>query len=321
MTGAGLALASAAAFSSAGPFGKALLETGWTPGAVVLLRLAGAALVLALVVVPMRRGRWRVPARSARSLVVYGVVAMAGTQFAFFSAVRTLDVGVALLLEFLAPVLLLAWTSLRTRTMPRPSTLAGAALTIVGLVLVLQPGGAAAVDPVGVAWALLAAVCLSGYFALAQRRDDHLPPLVMAAGGTVVGAVVIGVAGLSGALPLAFSGADTQLAGVAVPWLLPGVLLVIVATVAAYLTGIAAIVRLGSRNASFVGLTEVLFAVLMAWALLAELPGVSQLAGGVCIVMGIVVVGRSPQLDRLPAADPSGRRGLIRRCPGDTPCP
>jgi drug/metabolite transporter (DMT)-like permease len=291
--GTALALASAATFGSSGPMGKALIEAGWTAGAAVLVRLGGAALLLTVAATIASRGRWRLRASSLRTLFTYGVVAMAGTQLAFFNAVRTLDVGVALLLEFLAPVLLLAWSSLRTRTLPRTSTLLGAGLTVVGLAFVLELAGASSVDPVGVAWGLLAAVCLGGFFVLSERQDEDLPPLVMAAGGTTVGAAVVAVAGLVGLVPLEFPATGTVLAGASVSWLVPAVWLVLVSTVAAYLTGIGAIVRLGTRRASFVALTEVLFAVLVAWALLAELPGLAQLAGGVCIVVGIVVVQRN----------------------------
>ncbi len=103
-----MALTSAATFGSSGAMGKALIETGWTAGAAVLVRLGGAAVVLGVAAAISLRGRLRLRAASLRTVLVYGVVAMAGAQLAFFNAVRTLDVGVALLLEFLAPVLLLA---------------------------------------------------------------------------------------------------------------------------------------------------------------------------------------------------------------------
>jgi drug/metabolite transporter (DMT)-like permease len=280
---------------------KALIETGWTSGAAVLVRLGGAALVLTVAATVALRGRWRPRAASVRALVTYGVVAMAGAQLAFFNAVRTLDVGVALLLEFLAPVLLLAWTALRTRVRPATSTLAGAALTMVGLAFVLELTGSASLDPFGVAWGLLAAVCLCVFFVLSSRQDDQLPPLVMAAGGTTVGAAVIAVAGLVGIVPMGFATADTLLAGQSFAWYVPAAWLALVSTAAAYLTGIGAIHRLGTRAASFGALTAVLFAVLGAWIVLAELPGPSQLIGGICIVGGIVVIQRTER-GAVPAA-------------------
>lgn len=311
-----LALGSAAAFGSSGPMAKALLDTGWTAGAVVLARLGGAAVVLSIAAVLALRGRWRLRVASLRSLVVYGVVAMAGVQLAFFNAVRTLDVGVALMIEYLAPVLLLGWMALRTRSVPATPTLLGAALTLLGLAFVLDLTGAGSLDPAGVAWALLAAVCLSTFFVVSERQGADLPPLAMAAGGTAIGAVVVGIAGAVGVVPLAFSTVHATLAGVTVSWILPAAWLALVATVAAYLSGIGGILRLGARSASFIALTEVLFAVVVAWALLAELPGPAQLLGGACIIAGIVVIRRHERFhgaraavrQAAPAVEPPARR-------------
>jgi drug/metabolite transporter (DMT)-like permease len=75
-----------------------------------------------------------------------------------------------------------------------------------------------------------------------------------------------------------------------VSWLVPVLGLAVVAAAFAYASGVAAIRRLGSRTSSFVGLTEVLFAVLFAWLLLGQRPGVVQLAGGVVVLAGIVLV-------------------------------
>lgn len=299
-----MALVSAAAFGSSGPMAKALLETGWTAGAVVLVRLGGAAVILTAAAAVAMRGRWRLPAAAVRTLVLYGVFAMAGVQLGFFNAVRTLDVGVALLIEYLAPVLLLGWTSLRTRSLPGLPTLMGAGLTLVGLAFVLELTGTTSLDPVGVAWGVLAAVCLSAFFVISDRQDADLPPVVMAAGGTAIGALVIALAGAAGVIPIGFATSDAVLAGQLVSWVAPAAWLVVISTVLAYLAGIGGIVRLGTRSASFVALTEVLFAVVVAWALLAELPGPAQLFGGVCIVAGIMAIRRQERIVGTPGPAP-----------------
>jgi drug/metabolite transporter (DMT)-like permease len=290
--GTAMALLSAAAFGSSGPMAKALIDSGWTAGAVVLVRLGGAAVILIIAVAVALRGRWRPSAAGLRTILLYGVVAMAGVQFAFFNAVRTLDVGVALMIEYLAPLLLLGWTTLRRRAMPPLPTLVGAALALVGLAFVLDVSGSASLDPVGVAWAALAAVGLASFFVISNHQHTDLPPLVMAAGGTTVGAVLIAVAGSLGIVPLTFTASDAWLGGADVAWLVPAAALVTIATVVAYLSGIGGIIRLGTRSASFLALGEVLFAVLFAWSLLAEVPTTQQLLGGAGIIAGIVVIRR-----------------------------
>jgi len=299
-SGLTLALLSAASFGSSGVGAKALIEAGWTPGGAVLVRLAGAALVLLLIGTVTYRGRWPLGPGSIRVLVIYGAVAMAGTQYFFFNAVRTLDVGVALLIEFLAPVLLLGWTAARRRSLPARLTLLGAGIALAGLVLVIDPRGTGPLDPAGVLWALGAAVGLSAFFVLSSRDSSGLPALVMATGGTLVGATIIGAAGAVGLIPVRVTTGRTLLAGVETAWWIPTLWLVLVATVAAYLAGIGAITRLGTRVASFVGLTEVLAAILIAWVVLSELPGPTQLIGGMLILTGIVLVQRD---ERTPVSD------------------
>jgi len=289
--GAGLwfALASAATFATSGPFAKSLLHEGWSSGAVVLLRVAGAALALSVPTVLALRGRWGMVPRNLGAVLAYGAVAVAGCQVSYFYAVQRLDVGVALLLEYLGIVLVVLWVWLRTRRAPGRLTTVGILLAIAGLALVLDLTGQSRPDLVGVLWGLLAAAGLATYFVIAAN-DSELPPVALAGVGLGADAVVLGALGAVRLLPMRFSAADVALRGAELPWWVAIGELALVAAAAAYLLGIVAARRLGSTVASFVGLTEVLFAVVFAWLLLGELPRLVQLAGGVLIVGGVVAV-------------------------------
>ncbi|MET0843750.1 MAG: DMT family transporter [Mycetocola sp.] len=289
-TGIVLALLSALMFALSGPFAKSLMDSGWSPGAAVLVRVGGAALILLVPTLLAMRGRWRTLRGSSKVIAVYGVVAIAGAQVGFFNAVSYMSVGVALLIEYLAPVLLVLLVWARTRRRPGVLTIVGTVVAIIGMVCVLDLTGAQTVHPLGVAWALLAAVSLATYFVLGTRISDDLPPLVLAGGGLVVGTVAVAFCGVIGLLPLAFSTSDVTMLGAQVSWLVPMLALAFVSTAAAYVTGIIATARLGSRLASFVGLSEVVFAVLASWLLLGELPGFLQLLGGVGILAGVILV-------------------------------
>ena len=285
-----LALASAAAFGSSGPFAKSLLETGWSPAAAVTARIVVAAVVLAVPAAVMLRGRWHLLRRNAVLLLTYGVLAVAAVQLAFFNAVSTLSVGVALLLEYLGVVLVVLWLWARHGHRPRRWTVVGVALAVVGLVLVLDVLGGMRVDGVGVLWALGAAFGLAAYFVLSARTGTGLPPLVLAAAGLVVGGVALVLAGLVGLVPMTVTTADVDLGGTALPWWVPVLGLSLIAAAFAYASGVAATRRLGSTVAGFVGLTEVLFSLLFAWLALGELPLPVQLLGGAFVVAGVVAV-------------------------------
>ncbi|PYI68185.1 EamA family transporter [Arthrobacter livingstonensis] len=284
------AFASAATFALSGPFAKSLFEAGWSPGAAVAVRIGGAAVVLLIPVLITLVRQWAAVRGSLLRIAIYGIVPIALCQLFYFNAVSHLSVGVALLLEYLSPVLLVGWAWLSTRTSPRLLTIAGAVFAVSGLLLVLDLAGSTKVSVEGILWGLAAAVCLSVFFVMSARANDNVPPILMAGGGMAVGAALIFALGLAGIMPLAFSTASPVFAGHLVPWFVPVLGLVLITTVFAYVSGIVATRGLGSKVASFVALFEVLFAVLWAWILLGEMPRLIQLLGGLCIMAGVVMV-------------------------------
>lgn len=289
-SGIGIALVSAVSFGLAGALASPLLDAGWSAGAVVLVRIWLGALAVVPFGVRALRGRWRLLRASLPTVTVYGVAAVAGAQFCYFSAVRTMEVGPALLIEYTAPVAVVVWLWLRHAQRPGLLTVGGAVLAGVGLLLVLDLFSGADVDGVGAAWALAAMVGAAAYFIISADDTSGLPPLALAAGGLVLGGMATAVLALVGALPLHASTAPVTYADHEVAWWVPLVILGLVTAALAYVTGIAASRRLGSRLASFVALSEVVSAVLWAWALLAQLPGPVQLLGGVLILAGVVAV-------------------------------
>ncbi|HET9499631.1 MAG TPA: DMT family transporter [Marmoricola sp.] len=288
--GLGFALLSACSFGLSGALGKGLMSSGWSPGAVVLLRIVVGGVVLLPPTLLALRGRWWLARRNAWLFVTYGAVAIAGCQLAYFTAIQHLQVGVALLVEYTAPVAVVLWLWARHAQRPRRLTVVGAVVCAVGLVLVLDVLTGGRLSVVGVLWALVAMLGAAAYFVLSAQEDNGLPAVALAGGGIVVGAAVLGLSGLVGLVPMRFATDDPSYGDLSVPWWLPILLLGAVTAALAYWSGIAASRRLGSRLASFVALTEVLAALVFAWLLLGELPRAVQFLGGACIVVGVVVV-------------------------------
>lgn len=284
------AAVSAASFGMSGAFARPLLDAGWSPGAVVLVRIAVGALVVAPFGVRALRGRWHLLRRNARLVLLYGVLAVAGAQFCYFSAVSHMQVGPALLIEYTAPAAIVVWLWLVHGQRPGALTLVGAAICALGLVLVLDLISGTDLSSVGVAWAAAAMIGCAAYFLISSDDTTGLPPITLAAGGLLVGTAVLGLLALVGVLPMHGNAAAVSYADVAVdPWE-PLLLLGLITAAFSYVTGIEAGRRLGSRLASFVALSEVVAGVVWAWALLGELPRAVQLAGGVLILVGVVTV-------------------------------
>jgi drug/metabolite transporter (DMT)-like permease len=318
-TGLSLALLSAATFGTSGAFGSSLIDAGWTSGAAVTARISIAALVLTPFALVQLRSRWSLLRRHAAMITLYGLIAVAGCQLCYFNALSHLSVGVALLLEYLGTVLLVGWLWLRHGEKPRPLTVGGGATAIVGLVLVLNLTGSQHLDLIGVLWGLGAALGLAVYFLVSSHEPsstqatqatqvtEPLPPLVLAWGAMCLGAIALILLGVIGLLPIRAPRVDVTLFSHRVSWLVPVLCLSIVAAVIAYVAGIGAARLLGARLASFVGLTEVLFAVLVAWALLGQVPAAMQLLGGAFIIGGVALV-RLDELRFGPATQQSSAR-------------
>ena len=183
-------------------------------------------------------------------------------------------------------------------------TLLGAFLAAMGLVLVLDLLTGTDVSLRGVAWALGAMVGAASYFVISADEDNGLPPLVLAAGGLLVGTVALALLGLTGLLPMRAATAATEYADRTVAWWAPLLVLGLVTAALAYTTGIGAGRRLGSRLASFVALLEVLAGVVFAWLLLDQLPRPVQLLGSLLILAGVVAVKLGEQTVGL--RDPTG---------------
>src|SRR6202165_5674541 len=246
------AVASAFTFGASGPFAKSLMEAGWSPTAAVTARLAGGALVMAIFATVVKPDWFREARRHAKTVVAYGLIPIAGAQLCYYNAVAHLSVGVALLLEYTAPILVVGWLWGTTRRRPRNLTLAGVALALAGIMLVLgilNHGGlsGAQINAIGVIWGLAAAICAACYFMMSDEvtaDGSGLNSITLAAGGLIVGAAAVGLLGLTGVMPLTFTTNDVVVAGFTTSWAVPVVALGVISTAIAYTLGISGVARL-----------------------------------------------------------------------------
>ncbi|MGJ0121072.1 EamA family transporter [Williamsia sp. MIQD14] len=299
-SGVALAVVSAVSFGMSGPLASALIDAGWSSTAATLLRLGVGAMVLVIPTAIIGRHRLATIARAPWSVLAYGVMGVAMVQLCFFHAVEHLDVAVALLIEYSAPVLVLVYRRVVGGHRAERVTLLGAAIAITGLVTVVVGGAEGwSIDPIGVAWAAAAAVGLAGYFLIAgpsARVDEDgrprgdVDPVALTCGGLVVGAVLVAVAGAVGLLPMTASNADVTLAGGDLPWWTAAVAVAVISTAIAYVTGIAAVRHLGPTLASFVALMEVVTSATASWILVGQSMSPAQMAGAVVMLGGIVAV-------------------------------
>ncbi|PZQ89871.1 MAG: EamA family transporter [Leifsonia xyli] len=307
--GIAMGLAAGLAFGAGGTIVKPLFTEGWTPGAAVFGRLAIAALVLAIPALLAVRFDLRPLLRAWKLVLAYALLAVAGVQLAFYSAIERIPVSIALIIEYLAPValLLVAWA--RSRRMPHRVVLIGAALAVGGLLLVVGPSGSGSLDPIGVALAAVAMIGVAFYYIVGERAPVGVPPVTLAWSGFVLGALALAVAGLTGILPMQATFGEADFFGMRTPWWVPLVTVGVFSTAFAYVAGITAIGMLGTRVASFLGLSEVVFAGVIGWIVLGEAIAPLGLLGAALILAGVVLVRLEPAVaevlpDPMPVTEP-----------------
>jgi drug/metabolite transporter (DMT)-like permease len=291
-----IAIVAAASFGTSGALLKPVLESGWSPAAAVTFRaLIGAIVLLPFTLIALR-GRWSALWHARWRVLLMAIIGVAATQLVYITAITLVPISTAILIEYMAPLLLVAVAWVRSRKLPKVVVLVGSGVALVGLVLVVGPNGHGGVNIAGILFACLGAVGCAVYYVIAARPSEGLPPVALAGSGLVLGGVVLGAVGLTGLVPFRMRFGSVHMFGGTFAWWFPLVLVGLIATGLAYAASITASEILGSRLSSFMGLLEVVFAVLYAWLLLGQNVTVPQLIGGILILGGIALV-RAEKVD------------------------
>ncbi|MFE7758749.1 DMT family transporter [Streptomyces sp. NPDC057429] len=314
--GLGLALASAFAFGGSGVAAKPLIEAGLDPLHVVWLRVTGAALVM----LPVAWQHRKLVRERPVLLAGFGLFAVAGVQAFYFASISRIPVGVALLVEYLAPALVLGWVRFVQRKPVTRAAAAGVVLAVGGLACVVEVWAGLSFDAVGLLLALGAACCQVGYFVLSDQGSQDTGdgdtaaepphPVGVIAYGLVVGAAVLTVVARPWGMDWTTLGGNAAMNGHQVPaWLLLG-WIVLLATVLAYVTGVVSVRLLSPQVAGVVACLEAVIATVLAWVLLGEHLSTPQLVGGCVVLIGAFIAQSSaPRPPSGPVASGPGTPG------------
>ncbi|GAA2255254.1 EamA family transporter [Streptomyces amakusaensis] len=294
-TSLGIALVSALAFGGSGVAAKPLIEAGLDPLHVVWLRGAGAALVL----LPLAWFHRDLPRRKPMLLLGFGLFAVAGVQAFYFASISRIPVGVALLVEYLGPALVLGWIRFVQRRPVTPAAAVGVVLAVTGLACVVEVWAGLSFDALGLLLALGAACCQACYFVLSDHGSDGAEPanpLGVIAYGLIVGALVLTVIARPWGMDFSLLAGNADLGGTEVAaWLLL-CWVVLISTVFAYVTGVLAVRLLSPQVAGVVACLEAVVATVLAWVLLREHLSLPQILGGSLVLVGAFIAqSRAPK--------------------------
>ena len=309
--GHGFTIGAAAMFAVNGTVSTLALEAGLAAPRLTALRCLGAAVGLLVFLLLTAPRRLRVSPREIPFLAIFGIVGVALTQFLYHVAIGRMPVGIALVFEMTAPVLVALYVWLVRREAVRPRLWAALVLSLSGLVFVAevwQDGGS--LDPLGIAAGLAAAVCLATYYLMGERGTHTRDPVALTCWSFVAAGLFWSVlqpwwefdAGvLAERVPV-------SVGTLAVPlWALVG-WIVLMGAIVPFSLSIAALRHLPPTTAGLVATMEPVFASIVAWLWVEQVLTGWQVLGGVVVLTGIALAQtarREPVPTPLPETAPA----------------
>ncbi|HEY1574768.1 MAG TPA: EamA family transporter [Pseudonocardiaceae bacterium] len=310
---------SAGCFGTSGVLARAVIDVGLSTDQVASARICLGAVILLVGTAIFRPKALRVRRRELPTLAAYGLVGVAAVTLVSYVSVARLPVGVALLLEYLSPVLVTLWVRFVRGTRLRRRVWVGVGLAVAGLVMVAQVWDGLSLDAVGVLAGLATAVCSAAYFLLGERCVAASDPVGITTWGLVIGAAAVTAVAPVWSLPGTVVFHDAAFG----PWRPPVWVLLLavsfVATVVAYLAGMASLRYLPSSVVSVLSLGEPVVATVLAWVLLGQALSLIQVIGGVVLLTGAVIVrltGRPITTEPAPATCAEATTGSAPRGAG-----
>jgi drug/metabolite transporter (DMT)-like permease len=298
-TGYLLYLAAATLFALNGTISKSILLTGFDSARLSQLRVTAAFLILLAFVAIRRRRALRLGRAEIPILLAYGILGVAMTQYLYFVSISRLPVGIALLIEFTAPIMVALWFHFGMHQPTRRTVWLALVIALVGLAMVGQVWLGFTLDGIGVMAGFGAAAALAIYYILADvqvRRPDARDPVSLTMWGFGAAALFWAVVQPWWSFPWSnLTGAGQPLgeAGPAVPiWVLCSYM-VILGTVVPFWLVVVSLQHIRASQASVIGMTEPLLATFIAWAALGEVLAPVQIVGAVIVLVGVFLAENS----------------------------
>lgn len=291
-TGVLLAAGAAILFAVNGNVSKIALGSGLSSLELVSIRSAGTALVLLLLTALTNPSALRVGRRELGFLALYGVTGIAMVQWLYFVAIARMPVGIALLFEYTAPLMVALWVRFVQKQPVRSRLWLGLACALGGLALVAQLWKGMTLDPVGVVSAVGAGAALASYYLMGEHGQRERDPLSLMAFSFSFSAILFAIVSPWQQFPFARLSHPVDLPG-ALPgsaplWVMVAWIIVL-GTVTPFLLVLLAVARLGPARVGLIGMLEPIRAGIIAWVLLGESLTEIQVAGTVIVLVGIVL--------------------------------
>jgi drug/metabolite transporter (DMT)-like permease len=277
-----------------GAVSKTILATGLSSERLAQVRSLGAAVGLGLVLAVASPSALRVTRREVPYLVVFGVGGLAFVQWFYFLAIHRLQIGIALLIEYLAPLLVALWARFVYHEPVRRRIWFALLLALAGLTLIVNLlGGGVSLSTAGVGFALAGSLAYALYVLLAEHVVGGRDAVSLLAYGfglaSVFWAVLVPWWSFPGRALTHSTSLGGHLHGVHLPVWALAAWMVVLGTMVPFFLLVNALRHISATRAGIVAMLEPVVGALIGWAWLSEALDGVQLAGAAVVLAAIVL--------------------------------
>jgi len=290
-----LVLSAAVLFAVNGVVAKVILASGLSSLRLTEVRLTGAAIGLGAVLLIARRETLRVHARELPFLAAFGILGLAFVQWLYLFAIHRLELGVALLIQYLAPLLVALWARFVVHRPVRRRLWLALGLALSGLTLVVQiwRGTDTGLNGIGVAAALGGAFAFAAYILLAEQGVERRDAVSLTAYGFVFGALFFALIQPWWSFPGHYVTERVSLLGNLSDTHLPVwalmLWMIVLGAIVPFALFVGALRHITATRASILAMLEPVVATAVAWAWLDESLTTAQVVGGLVVLAGILL--------------------------------
>ena len=288
-----MVMSAALLFAVNGTVSKVVLQSGISPLELTQVRATGAFLGFALVLAVTRRESLQLRRRELPYLIVFGIAGVALVQWLYFVSIARLPIGIALLIEYIAPILIAIWAWAVFKERIRRRIWLALVFAVVGLALVVEVWSGLSLDGLGVTAALCAALAYAVYVLMAERAVRRRDPASLTAYGFLFAAIFWAAVQPVWRFPSERLDDRVSLLGHLERFSLPVWLLllyiVIAGTMITFLLVAAALRHISATRVGIVAMLEPVAASAVAFVWLGESFGTAQLLGGAIVLAGILL--------------------------------
>ncbi len=273
------------------------MESGLSAWRLTQVRTAGAFLVLFLYVYAKNKKSLRIKLQELPILIVFGVFGFAAVNLLYFLAIQRLNVGVALIIEFTAPIWIALWMRFIQKKIVSKLMWWGLVIGLTGLVLIAQVWRGLTLDGLGVIFALLDALALAVYFLVGEKLVGLKSSEATMAWGFGISSAFFAIIQPWWNFPFEKLGSVIELtgrlAGISIPSYYLILWIIILGTALPYFLVLNGLRGLSAATTSSIGMLEPVFGGIFAWVFLFEKLNFTQSIGAVVVLAGIYLANRA----------------------------